>query len=492
MSRIIGIDLGTTNTVVAILDNGRPVVVPNAEGENLTPSVVAFTDNGILTGREALRQAVCNPDGTIVSVKRHMGSSHKYLVRGNIHTPAGISGMILRKVVEDVGTCLDERIDKVVITVPAYFNNEQRLATMEAGLAAGLDVVRIINEPTAAALAYGLDKEDIHTVLVWDLGGGTFDVSILELGQGVFEVRAVNGDTGLGGDDWDGAVVKHLARMVKAETGFDPFTDKAVFMQLREIAEGAKKRLSDEEFVDFSIPLSAMRGGASTAGKVLPTRLTRDGFEALTFPFLQRMTGPTLQALSDAKLGSGDIDKVILVGGATRMPAVRELAKRMFGDSKVCHECVNPDEVVAVGAAIQGGILDGGFRDVVLLDVTPLSLGIEVQDGIFVRIINRNTSIPVSGSRIFTTAADNQTSVSIHVLQGERDAAGDNMSLGIFELTDIPPEPKGDPKIEVTFTINADGVLQVSAADLHTGNEQRIEIASIPTCIVGTPQISST
>lgn len=478
MSGIIGIDLGTTNTVVALLDKGRPVVIPNAEGKNLTPSVVAFTADGIVTGREALRQLVDNPDGTIASVKRYMGSGQSFNLRGSACTPVDISGMILRKVVGDAEAYLGERMEKAVITVPAYFNNGQREATMAAGRLAGLEVVRIINEPTAAALAYGLDKENIHTILVWDLGGGTFDVSILELGEGVFEVKAVNGDTRLGGDDWDRKIVNHLARMIKLETGIDPCGDKAALSLLKELAEGAKKTLSHEEFSSLRLPLDALVEGGGRG--LLPVTLTREGFEILTAPLLRRVVGPTLQALSDARLSPGEIDRVILVGGATRMPAVRELAKQLFGVSKICHDGINPDEVVAIGAAIQGGIIGGEFRNVVLVDVTPLSLGVESQGGVFARIIDRNTPVPVTRSRIFTTAADNQGSVSIHVLQGEKESAGDNMTLGIFELTDIPPAPKGVPKIEVSFNITVDGVLQVSAADLHTENVRKIEIVSFP------------
>lgn len=473
MSRIIGIDLGTTNTVVAFLDKGCPVIVPNAEGERLTPSVVAFSDGGIETGSRALRNVAVNPEGTVASVKRRMGTAHRFHLRGGVYSPQEISGMILQKVAGDAGTYLGERFDKAVITVPAYFNNEQREATREAGVMAGLDVVRIINEPTAAALAYGLDKEDIHTVLVWDLGGGTFDVSILELGQGVFEVMAVNGDTRLGGDDWDQRVVGHLAGIVEAETGIYPLLDKSAVPVLKEIAEGAKKTLSDAASTDVRIPLEII------GGRLLSTRLTREEFEAMSAPLLQRMVGPTLQALSDARLRPADIDRVILVGGATRMPAVEELAIRMFGDSKICRDRFNPDEVVAAGAAIQGGIIAGEFKDVVLVDVTPLSLGIETQGGVFARIIDRNTRIPVSRNKIFTTAADDQASVSIHVLQGEKDAVSDNMSLGIFDLAGIPPAPKGEPKIEVTFNIDVNGILRVSAVDLHTGNEQKIEVAPL-------------
>ncbi len=479
MSRIIGIDLGTTNSVAAFLENGRPFVIPNAEDERLTPSVVAFTDNGILTGRKALSQAIGNPDRTISSVKRCMGSSRRFYAGGILYPPQEISGLILRKIADDAEKFLGERVEKVVITVPAYFNNEQREATREAGAMAGLDVVRIVNEPTAAALAYGLDKEEIQTALVWDLGGGTFDVSILELGQGVFEVMAVNGDTRLGGDDWDLMVVRHLARLVQVETCTDPLGDRGACSLLRELAEGSKKVLSREMFADIKIPLDAMNGDLSGTGGVLLTRLTRKGFEALTDPLLKRMVGPTMQALSDARLRPDDVDCVVLVGGSTRMPAVRELARRIFGESKICRDDFNPDEVVAVGAAIQGGIIAGEFSDVVLVDVTPLSLGIEAQGGVFARIIDRNTPVPVSRNRIFTTAADDQASVDIHVLQGEKEAAGDNMSIGIFELADIPPAPKGDPKIEVTFTMTVDGVLRVCATDLHTGNEQKIEVASL-------------
>lgn len=479
MSGTIGIDLGTTNTVVAFLDKGCPVIIPNAEGENLTPSVVAFTDSGIVVGSRALRQLVENSAMTIASVKRHIGSGQTFHLRERAYTPQDISGIILRKVAGDAAAYLGESIKKVVITVPAYFNNEQRKATKEAGALAGLEVVRIINEPTAAALAYGLDKEEIHTVLVWDLGGGTFDVSILELGQGVFEVMAVNGDTRLGGDDWDQRIVRHLGGMIQAETRIDPLTDKGAVSLLKELAERAKKRLSDEPFLDIDISLDALGGEFAAAGEILTARLTKEGFETVTAPLLQRLVGPTLQALSDARLRTADIDRVILVGGATKMPAVRELAIKMFGDSKICHDRINPDEAIAVGAAIQGGIISGDFRDVVLVDVTPLSLGIETQGGKFARIIDRNTPIPVSRNRIFTTAADDQESVSIHVLQGERDSVDDNMSLGIFELSDIPPAPKGTPMIEVTFSITVDGILQVSAADLHSGIEQEIEISSI-------------
>ncbi len=470
MSRIIGIDLGTTNTVAACLDGGRPAVIPNAEGERLTPSVVAFTDGGYLIGREAVKQAVSNHERTIASVKRYMGTGHRFHIDSDVYTPQEISATILWKVKADAEAHLGERVDKAVITVPAYFNNEQREATKKAGEIAGLDVIRIINEPTAAALAYGLDKEDIHTVLVWDLGGGTFDVSVLELGQGVFEVRAVSGDTHLGGDDWDRRIVEYIADTVKMHKGIDLMGDKKALAELKEMAESAKIRLSRE--MSLEVFFHQDFGIADFS-----VYLTREIFEGLTASILKRLIGPTLQVLSDARLKPTDIDRMILVGGSTRMPAVQELARKLIG--KEPYKDINPDEVVALGAAIQAGVLAGEMKDVVLMDVTPLSLGIEAEGGVFSKIIERNTPIPFSKGRIFTTAVDNQHSVSIHVLQGEKGMASENMSLGVFDLTDIPPSPKGVPRIEVSFGIDADGILKVSATDIHTGNEQSIEISSM-------------
>lgn len=470
MSRIIGIDLGTTNTVAAYLDGGRPVVIPNAEGERLTPSVVGFTGDGYLVGREALKQAVSNHKRTVASVKRYMGTGHMFHIDSDVYTPQDISATILWKVKADAEAWLGERVDKAVITVPAYFNNEQREATKKAGEIAGLDVIRIINEPTAAALAYGLDKMDIHTVLVWDLGGGTFDVSILELGQGVFEVKAVSGDTHLGGDDWDNRIVEYIARVVKMHKGVDLIGDKKALVELKAIAESAKIRLSRETSLEVILPPDF--GIEDFNGC-----LTRKMFEGLTASILQRLIGPTLQVLSDARLKPTDIDRMILVGGSTRMPAVQELARKLIG--KEPYNDINPDEVVALGAAIQAGVLAGEMKEVVLMDVTPLSLGIEAEGGVFSKIIERNTPIPFTRGRIFTTAANNQQSVGIHVLQGEKGMASENMSLGVFDLTDIPPSPKGVPRIEVSFGIDADGILKVSATDLHTGNEQGIEISSI-------------
>lgn len=470
MSRIIGIDLGTTNTVAACLDGGRPVVIPNAEGERLTPSVVAFTGDGYLVGREAVKQAVSNHKRTVASVKRYMGTGHMFHIDSDVYTPQDISATILWKVKADAEAWLGERVDKAVITVPAYFNNEQREATKKAGEIAGLDVIRIINEPTAAALAYGLDKMDIHTVLVWDLGGGTFDVSILEMGQGVFEVRAVSGDTHLGGDDWDQRIVEYIADIVKIHKGVDLMGDKKALAELKKTAEQAKMALSYESSVEINLPPEFGMDDVSVY-------ITKEMFEGLTDALLTRLTGPTLQVLSDARLKPADIDRMVLVGGSTRMPAVQELARKLIG--KEPYKDINPDEVVALGAAIQAGVLAGEMKDVVLMDVTPLSLGIEAEGGVFSKIIERNTPIPLTKGRIFTTAADNQQSVGIHVLQGEKGMASENMSIGVFDLTDIPPLPKGVPRIEVSFSIDADGILKVSAADIHTGNEQSIEISSI-------------
>ncbi len=462
MSKIIGIDLGTTNTVAAFMDGGQPVIIPNAEGENLTPSVVASVNGAILVGREAI-SIHSAAETTIASVKRHMGTGRRFNLNGRDYAPQEISAMILQKIKANAGAYLGEHIDKAVITVPAYFNNEQRQATRDAGIIAGLEVKRIINEPTAAALAYGLGKEDTHTVMVWDLGGGTFDVSILELGQGIFEVRAVNGDTHLGGDDWDQRIVERLSNGL--------LTQKTEFRRFREAVEEAKIALSCALSTTINIP------GIMGNNGLFEIILTRKGFEEMTSDLLKRLAEPTMQALSDAALCYEDIDRVILVGGATRMPAVQELARKLTG--KEPHKDINPDEAVALGAAIQAGILSGEMRDVVLVDVTPLSLGIESQGGVFAKLIDRNTQIPVSRNRIFTTAEDDQTSVDIHILQGEKGMARYNMSLGNFRLTDITSMPAGTPRLEVQFTIDSDGILQVSAKDLHTDNERMVEITSV-------------
>ena len=471
---VVGIDLGTTNSVVAFLEDGQPKVLPNAEGDRLTPSVVAFTlDEARLVGKLARRQAVANPERTVVSIKRRMGSDYKVKIDLKEHTPQKISALILQKLKNDAESYLGEKVEKAVITVPAYFNDAQRQATKDAGRIAGLEVIRIINEPTAAALTYGLDKDDIHTILVWDLGGGTFDVSILELGEGVLEVKAVNGNTWLGGDDWDRQIMEYLADEFQKEYGIDLRRDRIALQKLKEAAEKAKIELSSALATNVRLPFIITN---QNDPEHLEITLTRAKFERLTQDLFQKMIGPTKQALADAKLRPQDIDRVILVGGATRMPAVQELAKELLGREPYRH--VDPDEVVAVGAAIQAGVLTGQMKDIVLLDVTPLSMGIETQGEIFAKIIERNTSIPTSQGQIFTTAADNQTTVDIHVLQGEREIAAYNMSLGRFQLMDIPPAPRGIPRIEVVFDIDANGILHVSAQDLHTGNEQKIKITS--------------
>lgn len=474
MGKVVGIDLGTTNSVVAVIEDGRPVVIPNAEGGQLTPSVVAFTKDGRrLIGQLAKRQGVANSEKTIFSIKRQIGSDHRVTIDGKEYTPQEISALILHKVKTDAESYLGEKIDKAVITVPAYFNDSQRQATKEAGTIADLDVIRIINEPTAASLAYGLDKEDIHIILVWDLGGGTFDVSILELGGGVFEVKAVNGNTCLGGDDWDQRIVDYLANEFQREYGVNLRGDKTTLQRLKEVAEKAKIELTDEENTNIRLPFI---DAGSHAPKHLEATLTRAKFEELTADLTQKMVGPTKQALADAGLLPEDIDRVVLVGGATRMPAVQELIRKLIG--KEPYRDIDPDEVVAIGAAIQAGILAGEVRDIVLIDVAPLSLGIETMGGIFTKIIERNTPIPTSKSQIFTTAADNQTAVDIYVLQGERGMAMCNMPLGRFCLSDIPPAPRGEPQIEVTFNIDVNGIVQVSALDLHTDNSQKIRISS--------------
>ena len=473
MSKIIGIDLGTTNSCVAVLEGGEPKVIPNPEGNRTTPSVVAFKNGERQVGEVAKRQAITNPN-TIISIKRHMGTDYKVEIEGKQYTPQEISAMILQYLKSYAEDYLGEKVEKAVITVPAYFNDAQRQATKDAGKIAGLEVERIINEPTAAALAYGLDKmEDDQTILVYDLGGGTFDVSILELGDGVFEVRATAGDNHLGGDDFDQVIIDYLVEEFKKENGIDLSKDKMAMQRLKDAAEKAKKDLSGVTTTQISLPFIT----AGESGPLhLEMTLTRAKFDELSAHLVERTMGPTRQALQDAGLTPADIDKVILVGGSTRIPAAQEAIRKEIG--KEPHKGVNPDEVVAMGAAIQGGVLTGDVRDVVLLDVTPLSLGIETMGGVFTKLIERNTTIPTSKSQIFSTAADNQTAVDIHVLQGERPMAADNKTLGRFQLTDIPPAPRGVPQIEVTFDIDKNGIVNVSAKDLGTGKEQKITIKS--------------
>lgn len=496
MSKVVGIDLGTTNSVVAVMEGGEPVVIHTAEGANICPSVVAFKPNGErLVGVTAKRQAVMNPENTVFSIKRFMGRKfadvqeearrvpYKVVAdsKGNAavyipavdktFTPEEISAMILQKLKADAEAYLGEKVTKAVITVPAYFDDAQRTATKNAGEIAGLEVLRIINEPTAASLAYGLDKKKNETILVFDLGGGTFDVSILDVGEGVFEVRSTSGDTHLGGDDWDARIVNWLADEFKKDHGVDLRKDRAALQRLREAAEKAKIELSSQLSAQISLPYIT---AVDNEPRHLDYSLTRARFEEMTRDLLERCRGPFEQALKDAKLKATDIDEVILVGGATRMPMIQELVKQLTG--KDPHRGVNPDEVVAVGAAIQAGVLGGEVRDIVLLDVTPLSLGVETLGGIMDILIERNTTIPTKKSRIYTTAQDNQTQVDIHVLQGERPRAADNRSLGRFHLVGIPPAPRGVPQIEVTFDIDANGILNVTAKDLATGKQQAITI----------------
>jgi molecular chaperone DnaK len=501
MGRVVGIDLGTTNSVIAAMVGGEPVVIPNREGSRLTPSVVAFTKTGErLVGQMAKRQAILNPENTIYSIKRFMGrrfheveterkmvpykvveGQHGMAVveipaAGRTFTPEEISAMILQKLKEDAEAYLGEKVDAAVITVPAYFNDAQRTATKNAGEIAGLKVLRIINEPTAACLAYGLDKKGSETVLVWDLGGGTFDVSVLEIGEGVFQVRATAGDTHLGGDDWDERIVNWLADEFRKQHGIDLRQDRQALQRLREAAERAKIELSSMVQTTINLPFIT---ADATGPKHLDMVLTRAKFEELTADLVERCIGPFRQALQDAKLSERDLNEVILVGGSTRMPMIQELVRRLTG--KEPNKEVHPDEVVAIGAAIQAGVLAGEVRDVVLLDVTPLSLGIETLGGVMTVLIPRNTTIPTRKSETFTTAEDGQTQVEIHVLQGERPMARDNRTLGRFILDGIPPAPRGVPKIEVTFDIDANGILAVSAKDLATGREQSIKITGTST-----------
>ncbi|KMY54805.1 MULTISPECIES: molecular chaperone DnaK [Bacillaceae] len=473
MSKIIGIDLGTTNSCVAVLEGGEPKVIPNPEGNRTTPSVVAFKNGERQVGEVAKRQAITNPN-TIISIKRYMGTNHKVEVEGKEYSPQEISAMILQYLKSYAEDYLGEKVEKAVITVPAYFNDAERQATKDAGKIAGLEVERIINEPTAAALAYGMDKMDEdQTVLVYDLGGGTFDVSILELGDGVFEVRSTAGDNRLGGDDFDQVIIDYLVQEFKKENGIDLSKDKMAMQRLKDAAEKAKKDLSGVTSTQISLPFIT----AGEAGPLhLEVTLTRAKFDELSADLVERTMGPVRQALSDAGISASELDRVILVGGSTRIPAVQEAIKKATG--KEPHKGVNPDEVVAMGAAVQGGVLTGDVKDVVLLDVTPLSLGIETMGGVFTKLIERNTTIPTSKSQVFSTAADSQTAVDIHVLQGERPMASANKTLGRFQLTDIPPAPRGIPQIEVTFDIDKNGIVNVSAKDLGTGKEQNITIKS--------------
>ena len=474
MSRVVGIDLGTTNSCIAVMEGSEATVIANAEGERTTPSVVGFSkSNERLVGRIARRQAITNPERTVVSIKRRMGTDYKVDIDGKKYTPQEISAMVLQKLKTDAEAYLGEKITQAVITVPAYFTDSQRQATKDAGKIAGLEVLRIINEPTAAALAYGLDKDETQTILVFDLGGGTFDVSILEIGDGVFEVKATSGNNRLGGDDFDDKIINWLVDEFKKDNGIDLRSDKMAMHRLKEAAEKAKHELSGVMSTDINIPyVTATQDGPLH----LERTLTRAKFNEMTADLVEKTMGPLRQAMKDSGLKSTQIDKVILVGGSTRIPAVQDAIKNFTG--KEPFKGINPDEVVAVGAAIQAGVLSGEVTDVVLLDVTPLSLGIETLGGVFTRIIERNTTIPTAKSQVFTTAADNQTSVDIHVLQGERKMAQHNVTLGRFQLAGIPSAPRGVPQVEVTFDIDVNGIVHVTAKDLASGKEQKITITS--------------
>ena len=474
MSKIIGIDLGTTNSCVAVMEGGEPVVIANAEGSRTTPSVVAFTKDGErLVGQIAKRQAITNPDRTIASIKRQMGTSYKVDIDGKSYNPQEISAMVLQKLKADAEAYLGETVTQAVITVPAYFSDSQRQATKDAGRIAGLEVLRIINEPTAASLAYGLDKEDAHKILVYDLGGGTFDVSILEIGDGVFEVLATNGDTKLGGDDFDNRIIDYIADAFQKENGIDLKKDRMAFQRLKEAAEKAKIELSGAMTTNINLPFIT---ADATGPKHLDMTLTRAKFNELTADLVEKTIVPMTNALKDAGLTASQLDKVILVGGSIRIPAVQDAVKKVTG--KEPFKGINPDECVAIGAAIQAGVLGGEVKDVLLLDVTPLSLGLETEGRIFTKLIERNTTIPTQKSQVFSTAADGQTTVEIHVLQGERPMAYDNKTLGRFQLTGIPAAPRGVPQIEVTFNIDRNGIVNVSAKDLGTGNEQKVTITA--------------